>query len=327
MSPDRPIPAGAARNQAGAMTALLASTPSTTPAPEALTYFRLSRRTPGWWRPLATIGLFCLTYLVLVVGLVVLWLLLPGAAEAMNATDIDMADPVQAAFLCLMLALLIPAGRLTVRMLGRRGTLDSVAGRFRWGLFVRSVTLTAAPMLLPLAVMWVVDPVTPMLSERTLGLLAVAVLIVPLQAAGEEYLFRGVLMQAIGHWLRAPAWGVVISLPLFVLGHDYDALGLASVGVFAAVTTWLTWRTGGLEAAIALHAVNNTIAFALGAIGIADLNATTTTWVDALVSSIIPIGFAVVFDRWWRREGRCLYASTSTTRGPAIPATGSAPAA
>ena len=302
------------------MTALLASTPSTTPAPEALTYFRLSRRTPGWWRPLATVGLFLLTYLVLVVGLVVLWLLLPGAAEAMSATDIDMADPVQAAFLCLMLALLVPAGRLTVRMLGRRGTLDSVAGRFRWGLFVRSVTLTVAPMLLPLAVMWVVDPVTPVLSERTLGLLAVAVLIVPLQAAGEEYLFRGVLMQAIGHWLRAPAWGLVISLPLFVLGHDYDAWGLASVGVFAAVTTWLTWRTGGLEAAVALHAVNNTIAFALGAIGIADLNATTTTWVAALMSSIIPIGFAVVFDVWWRRRGCRLYSSVSATSPRAMAA-------
>ncbi len=302
------------------MTALLASTPSTTPAPEALTYFRLSRRTPGWWRPLATVGLFLLTYLVLVVGLVVLWLLLPGAADAMSATDIDMADPVQAAFLCLMLALFVPAGRLTVRMLGRRGTLDSVAGGFRWGLLVRSVTLTAAPMLLPLAVMWVVDPVTPVLSERTLGLLAVAVLIVPLQAAGEEYLFRGVLMQTTGHWLRAPVWGLVISLPLFVLGHDYDAWGLASVGVFAAVTTWLTWRTGGLEAAVALHAVNNTIAFALGAFGMADLNATTTTWVDAVVSSIIPIGFAMVFELWWRRSGCRLYSSVSPTSPRAMAA-------
>ncbi|MFT3970857.1 MAG: type II CAAX endopeptidase family protein [Micropruina sp.] len=291
------------------MTVLVTSTPSTTPAPEALAYFQLSRRTPGWWRPLATIGLFCLTYLVLVVGLIMLWLLLPGAAEAMSATDIDMADPAQSAFLCLMLALFVPAGRLTVRMLGRPGTLDSVAGRFRWGLFVRSVALTAAPVLLPLAVMWVVDPVMPVLSERTLGLLAVAVLIVPLQAAGEEYLFRGVLMQAVGHWLRAPVWGLVISLPLFVLGHDYDAWGLASVGVFAAVATWLTWRTGGLEAAIALHAVNNMLAFTLGAFGIADLNATTTTWADALVSSVIPIGFAAMFDWWWRRGGCRRYSS------------------
>lgn len=259
--------------------------------------------------------MFLLTYLVLVVGLIVLWLLLPGAAEAMSATDIDMADPVQAAFLCLMLALFVPAGRLTVRMLGRPGTLDSVAGRFRWGLFVRSVTLTTVPMLVPLAVMWVVDPVMPVLSDRTLGLLAVAVLIIPLQAAGEEYLFRGVLMQTIGHWLRAPAWGLAISLPLFVLGHDYDAWGLASVGVFAAVTTWLTWRTGGLEAAIALHAVNNTLAFVLGAFGIADLNATTTTGADALMSSIIPIGFAAMFHWWWRRRGCRRYAAVSTA-GP-----------
>lgn len=102
----------------------------------------------------------------------------------------------------------------------------------------------------------------------------------------------------------------MISLPLFVLGHNYDAWGLASVGVFAAVTTWLTWRTDGLEAAVALHAVNNMLVFTLAAFGIADLNATTTTWLDALLSSVIPIGFAAMFDWWWRRGG-CRYSSVS----------------
>ncbi|MFT4216918.1 MAG: type II CAAX endopeptidase family protein [Micropruina sp.] len=288
------------------------TTSTPTPAQEELTYFRLSRLTPGWSRPLATIGLFILSYLVFMVGLVVIWMQLPFSPDSMSAENLDLNDPAQAAFLGLMLALFIPAGRLTVRLMGRRGTLDSVAGRFRWGLFARSLMLTTGPVLLPLAVIWALDPWAPVVSGRTLGMLAVAVLIIPLQAAGEEYLFRGVLMQVVGHWLRAPIWGLLISLPLFVLGHDYDAWGLAAVGVFAVAATWLTWRTGGLEAAIALHAVNNAVIFALGAFGMADLNETSGTWLDALLSSLIAVGSAAVFAWWWHRtDGDSRYARTT----------------
>ncbi|MFT3862498.1 lysostaphin resistance A-like protein [Micropruina sp.] len=156
-----------------------------------------------------------------------------------------------------------------------------------------------------------------MITPRTLGLLAVGVLIIPLQAAGEEYLFRGLLMQAIGHWLRAPVWGLLLSVPLFVFGHSYDAWGLASIGVFAAVATWLTWRTGGLEAAIAMHAVNNAVVFVMAAFGMGDLNATLTTWWSALLSSLISVCFAVIFAGWWRRiDGDSRYGRTSTPHRP-----------
>ena len=38
---------------------------------------------------------------------------------------------------------------------------------------------------------------------RPLRTFLVLLLIVPLQAAAEEYVFRGYLMQSIGRWLRA----------------------------------------------------------------------------------------------------------------------------
>jgi hypothetical protein len=61
----------------------------------------------------------------------------------------------------------------------------------------------------------------------------------------------------IGRWLRHPAFAILLPVPLFVLGHGYDLLGQIGVGLFAVAAGWLTWRTGGLEAAIALHVVNN----------------------------------------------------------------------
>ncbi|MFT3876108.1 MAG: type II CAAX endopeptidase family protein [Propioniciclava sp.] len=277
--------------------------PAPSAAPEELGYFRLSRLTPGWWQPLATVAMFVLTYLVFLIGLVVIWSLIPGFAETIDPEHFDMSNPVEAALTGLMLALLIPAARLTVRWRGRRGTVDSVAGRFRWGLFARSVVLMVLPILVPLVALWMMDPVAPVVTKTTWAMLAVALLIIPLQAAGEEYLFRGIIMQTIGHWLRAPIWGVIVSLPLFVLGHNYDVWGLISVGVFAAVATWLTWRTGGLEAAVALHIINNVAVFTLGAFGMTDLNATTGTWVDTLVSAFIPVSFALLFAWWWRRNG------------------------
>jgi hypothetical protein len=95
----------------------------------------------------------------------------------------------------------------------------------------------------------------------------VVLLLVPVQAAAEEYIFRGYLMQSIGRWLRHPAFAILLPVPLFVLGHGYDLLGQIGVGLFAVAAGWLTWRTGGLEAAIALHVVNNLSAFLLSLVG------------------------------------------------------------
>ena len=122
--------------------------------------------------------------------------------------------------------------------------------------------------------------------------LAVILLVVPLQAAAEEYVFRGYLQQAIGRWLRHPAFAILLPVPLFVLGHLYDPLGQAAVGLFAVVAGWLTWRTGGLEAAIALHVVNNLSAFLLALAGL-----TSTCWPRRISS-------AATTPSSWRRSHR-----------------------
>ena len=105
-------------------------------------------------------------------------------------------------------------------------------------------------------------------------LLLVVLLTTPLQSAAEEYLFRGYLSQAIAGWIRPPAGRRgrrppssprrcsppphgPPDLPTFL---DRFAFGLAASAV--------VWLTGGLEAAIVLHAVNNVLVFVLaGALG------------------------------------------------------------
>ncbi len=213
--------------------------------------------------------------------------------------------------LVLPLILMIPALLLASRVVQGRGVgfLSSVTGRLRMGWLWRSLGLAFGVFVVYFAVVlgWSAatgDPVRPDFSHPGLLLMVVLLLVlIPFQAAAEEYVFRGYLMQLVGSWLRHPAFAILLPVPLFVLGHGYDVWGAASVGLFAVVAAWLTWRTGGLEAAIALHIVNNLLIFLLGSVALVDANATSGTPVDLLGSALAMIVFAVVADRWARRRG------------------------
>jgi membrane protease YdiL (CAAX protease family) len=104
------------------------------------------------------------------------------------------------------------------------------------------------------------------------GPLALTVAVaIPLQAAAEEVVFRGTLVQAVGAWAR-PAWvAVLVSSALFGLVHGLPLPGFVAIAALGLVCAWSTIRTGGLEAAIALHVLHN-MSFFLGeaAIGRSD---------------------------------------------------------
>ncbi|GAA2803779.1 CPBP family intramembrane glutamic endopeptidase [Nonomuraea dietziae] len=95
--------------------------------------------------------------------------------------------------------------------------------------------------------------------------LVVIVLLVPFQAAAEEYIFRGWLLQAFGAYIRSPWPGIVLGSAGFAALHAYTDWGILDVFSFGVLMGWLAVRTGGLEAPIAMHVVNNTLAFAISA--------------------------------------------------------------
>lgn len=94
----------------------------------------------------------------------------------------------------------------------------------------------------------------------------VIVLTAPFQAAGEEFLFRGYLLQAAGAVGRSPWLAVAISAAVFTALHGSQNLPLMvdrfGFGLLAGA---LVVVTGGLEAAVAVHAVNNVFAFGYAA--------------------------------------------------------------
>lgn len=291
-----------------------------------LAFHRLvfARRRSGWWTPIVTGLLGIAFYLVMVVvvsfALVAVMLSNPAYAERFmdpNAIAMfDLTDPFLMALLLGSIALMWPAYHFASLIVNgpRTGLHSSVAGRLRWrwmllcaGLaIVVYVVVSALSLLIPADAGASTDGIVrPQDNPAFLGTLLVILLLVPFQAAAEEYIFRGYLMQTIGRWLRHPLWAILLPVPLFVLGHLYDWIGQTSVAVFAVAAGWLTWRTGGLEAAIALHVVNNIVAFAFPLFGQGDINATETS-IISLVMSMVMIGiYCVVVELVWRRgDGR-----------------------
>jgi membrane protease YdiL (CAAX protease family) len=128
--------------------------------------------------------------------------------------------------------------------------------------------------------------------------LALLIAVVPVQAAAEEYAFRGYLLQAVGAFLRRPWIPILLQAVLFAAIHGWGTpWGFADLVVFGALAGYLTVRTGGLEAAIALHVVNNLaaagVAAALGQFTI-DETAADLPWQMVLVDVPALVAYTLV---------------------------------
>jgi hypothetical protein len=227
----------------------------------------------------------------------------------------SIVTPVVLAYINVTLALLIPLCWLIVRYVHylRPRWLASVRPGMRWGLLGRCVAIAVGLSVVQLGVVAALLPAgsEPSASQVpvTERLLALAIVVVttPLQSAGEEYFFRGYLGQAIGALVRTPLVPILATSLLFAAAHgSQDAPLFCDRLAFGLIAGWLVWRTGGLEAGIAMHAVNNLLALGIAiSAGLLSetLVVTGTSWVVALVDIALLVTFAAVVDGWCRRSG------------------------
>ena len=268
---------------------------------EPLDYHRLLRGTPAyrWWKPLALLllsGVFfgILTVVVTVAVIPVLMLTDPNhpmQVAAGTAEVLDTQRPISVLVSMVSIIIMLPAVLLAMLVMGMRpiGRIWSVAARMRWGLLGRllgvSVLAIVVMNLVGIGVGLLLEPATDAAAATSetgfdaraalLSMLLVLFL-VPLQSTAEEVVFRGLFMQVLGAWIRNPWFAILIPSIGFASLHIYDIWGLLAVGLLGAVSAWLTWRTGGLEAAIAIHIVNNYVAFGIMASGLTGETAQTT---------------------------------------------------
>jgi membrane protease YdiL (CAAX protease family) len=179
--------------------------------------------------------------------------------------------PIYHASSMIALGLLIPWSMLIQRWLYRvpGASLHSVTSRFRFGLLGRSL-LVLGPAWLVANALGALTPSDEFPWSRTdlIALFIGTVLLTPIQSAGEEYGVRGLIFRVAGSWTRSPraglATGVLVSSVLFTAMHGAtDPYILVWYFTLASGLAVITWRTGGLETAIMLHAVLNTFTFLL----------------------------------------------------------------
>ncbi|MCC5579888.1 CPBP family intramembrane metalloprotease, partial [Microtetraspora sp. AC03309] len=258
--------------------------PPPPPAPWAIgpspgtRYDRLARTAlHRWWRPIVGTLAIVAGYLVVsVVAGIAAWLvsILAGVPMVLQGTQI-FADPLLTlGFNLGLIALAIPlvAGAAWAVQRRRPGTLSSVAGRLRWRWLLSCVPIALVAVILGELAQQLTFLATGVSTgfmwvgwDRFLAPLIVILVLVPFQAAAEEYVFRGWILQAFGAYLRNPVPGIVIGAVAFASLHGYTDWGIAYVFGFGVLMGWLAIRTGGLEAPIALHSVNNVFAFGMTA--------------------------------------------------------------
>jgi uncharacterized protein len=140
--------------------------------------------------------------------------------------------------------------------------IHSITGHFRWNLFRRLAIILAPLWAIFGIVIFLVLQRPLVITSNTIPLLLITLFIVPFQAAGEEYLYRGLISRAVGSQFTKTRIAIVAALGisglLFVLSHfNPDPWSnafyvAASVGLFFSA-----YVSRGLEAPVVIHALTN----------------------------------------------------------------------
>jgi len=279
---------------------------------------------PGIWRPI--VGVVALAaWLVLFSSIVVaVPFLMYAVASGQDISafwerlvDTDDVTPLSLGYLNVVLASSIGMVFLTAWLLHgmRPGVITSVQPRMRWRFFAACLGLA----LLALIAAIVVGALMPQQAttdgaeitgklnpwtSTTRDFALVVLFLTPFQAAGEEYVFRGYLTQAFGGLFGQRWVAVVVPAVLFALAHGAQSAPIffdrLAFGLVAGVLVILT---GGLEAGIAMHVLNNFVAFGL-ALAFGDmasaLNPTGGSWwsiPSTLAQSLVYLGLAYAASR------------------------------
>ncbi|MDN5803670.1 MAG: CPBP family intramembrane metalloprotease, partial [Microlunatus sp.] len=260
-----------------------AAKPWVDPMPAPGTEYHRFLATPRnrWWKGVLAILGFVLGYLIInaVVGGIAIGIDVATGRMTLESIATGAVEFTPALFLATNIgnALSIPLAMFLQWLVWRQPVrwLHSVAGVVRWRLFGRT-----ALIVVPIWIVYMVvsafafpevsgtDGTGGNYTSETVALLIIMLLTTPLQAAGEEYGARGLIMRSAGSWVASPVPGLIIAtlVPSFVFMLAHGA-GDPWLNVyyffFGVMMSILAWRTGGLEAACVVHVVNNMMAFGI----------------------------------------------------------------
>ena len=229
-----------------------------------------------WFKPLL-VGLLTAMFTFLIQGIMILigllWLGDPGLLREATSGASPYFYSGPGAFMAIGgVAGMLPSLALAERIVRGRpfSSYSSSRGGWNWGAFAKSFVLAAVVFGTAIVAMnlAVPDPAADGINKFTIIGAVLCVVLIPFQAAAEEYVYRGLLMQAIGSWTKLPVLAMVVSTIIFGISHSYGVLGIIAVCIHGLGFAFLAWYCRGLEACSSAHIANNIAAFFCAGIGI-----------------------------------------------------------
>jgi membrane protease YdiL (CAAX protease family) len=147
-------------------------------------------------------------------------------------------------------------------------TIINGTGRFRWNRFFISALVWIVISAIYLFAYLKIDPANFVLNNKSvtlIPLILISVLFIPFQAAFEELLFRGYLMQGFTVVLRSRWFPLIMTSVLFALMHimnpEVKEFGFLAMMpqylLFGLIFGIITILDDGIEAAMGAHTANN----------------------------------------------------------------------
>ena len=223
-----------------------------------------------WFRPILTGVLFLVFHFIFQVILILALSFAPGAGFQ-RITDIVIggydsfdAYTVTGALLTLgSVALMIPALALANLIVGKRSFRSYSSSRGGWNheIFFKCLLISVIVVSIPIIIDDVFIQGRAGAARFTLPGFILLTLLGPLQCIAEEYAFRGILMQAVGSWVRIPPLAIMITAAVFAAMHPYNIIGVIEIFISGCVFGAVAWAGHGIEVSSALHIANNMAIF------------------------------------------------------------------
>ena len=260
-----------------------------------------------WYKPIITAFVFAVVYLALYLAGIILVSAACGAAVgadgarellsgalADNYDDMDVSNTLQNIMSFGSLAIMIPSLWIASLIVRDRPFSSYSSSRGGWNHKVFWKCMPVAFLCIGIPI--IVDEVVinggwnDFQMKFTLASLITLTLLCPLQCIAEEYIFRGLMMQTLGSWVRIPVIAVIVQALIFAAAHPYNNIGKIAIvasGMTFAMTAWLG---RGIEVSSAFHICNNmTIFYLMG------LNMTTVETNVTMDSLYVDIGTGIAY--------------------------------
>ena len=170
--------------------------------------------------------------------------------------------------------------------------------KWNWSIYIKAYIIT----LIVYGVLQIIPLLAsgmPSMTNTSIAVLILCLILPIFQGFAEEYLCRGLLMQTFGSWFKIPIVAIVLQAAIFSIVHNYAIL--AAIGVFCVGLLYglITWYGQGLESASAMHAVNNTFSFLALGLGLQQTVSSNSAFdfVMNLVFLVIPIIIVFALDK------------------------------